>query len=110
MFLFSNIILMVQLVKIVKATNNRNKYSATFMKDNDTRVVHFGSKGYGDFIKYSKTDKTLAELKKKNYIVRHSVLEDWKDPLTAGSLSRYILWNKHTLEESIKDYKARFNL
>ena len=30
--------------------------------------------------------------------------------MTAGSLSRYILWNKPTLKGSISDYRKRFNL
>jgi hypothetical protein len=32
------------------------------------------------------------------------------DYMSAGSLSRYILWNKKPLRESIADYKRRFNL
>jgi hypothetical protein len=27
-----------------------------------------------------------------------------------GTLALYILWNKPTLQESIKDYKKKFNL
>lgn len=101
---------MIKLIKVVKATNNKNKYTATFKKDDDVKIVHFGAQGYNDYIKYSKTDPVLAESKKKSYIARHSVLEDWNDPLTAGTLSRFILWNKPTLKESIDDFKKKFNL
>ena len=49
--------------------------------------------------------------RKKRYIERHSGMnEDWNDPLTAGALSRWILWNKPSFEDSIKDFKKRFNL
>lgn len=48
--------------------------------------------------------------RKKRYIIRHKKNEHWNDPITAGSLSRYVLWNKPSLRESIKDYKKRFNL
>ena len=30
--------------------------------------------------------------------------------MTAGSLSRYVLWNKPTLRGSISDYRKRFQL
>jgi hypothetical protein len=29
--------------------------------------------------------------------------------MTAGTLALYILWNKPTIKESIKDYKKKFN-
>ena len=36
--------------------------------------------------------------------------ENWKDPTTAGALSRWILWGKPSLRESFNDYKKRFNI
>ena len=36
--------------------------------------------------------------------------ENWNDYQSAGALSRYILWSKPTLKESIADYKKKFNL
>ena len=47
---------------------------------------------------------------KKAYIARHKKNENWNDALTAGSLSRFILWNKPTLNASIKDFKTRFKV
>ena len=47
---------------------------------------------------------------KDNYIARHKVNENFEDFMSAGSLSRYILWNKKTFRESIADYKRRFRL
>lgn len=97
-------------VKITKSNDKKSKYKATFFKDGKTVVVSFGAYGYGDFIYYSKKDILQADSKKKAYIARHKVNEDFEDPLTAGALSRWILWNKSTLEASIQDYKKRFNL
>jgi hypothetical protein len=48
--------------------------------------------------------------RKKLYLKRHKSREDWNDPKSAGALSRWILWNKPTLEASIKDYIKRFNM
>jgi hypothetical protein len=36
--------------------------------------------------------------------------ENWKDPTSAGALSRWILWNKPTFKASLADYKRRFGL
>ena len=36
--------------------------------------------------------------------------ENWNDYMSAGSLSRWILWNKPTLTASIQDYMRRFKL
>ena len=52
----------------------------------------------------------------ERYLERHgggfetSTKENWKDPMTAGALSRWILWNKPDLGRSFKDYLRRFNL
>jgi hypothetical protein len=48
--------------------------------------------------------------RKQNYIDRHCKNEYWNNPITAGALSRWILWNKTSLSESIEDYKERFNV
>ena len=66
------------------------------------KVVHFGAKGYTDYT----INKDSAI--KNQYIARHSVNEDWKDPETPGFLSRWLLWNKTTLKEAIKDTNNRF--
>ena len=55
------------------------------------------------------SDYTIHKDKKRknNYMIRHKKRENWKNPLSAGSLSRYILWNKEDLNESIKDFKKK---
>jgi len=88
-------------MRIVKSPLSNKKYRAIF--DNG-KHTDFGASGYDDF--------TIShnEVKKKAYIARHKVNENWKDPYSSGCLSRYILWNKKSLSESIADYKKRFNM
>ena len=74
------------------------------------RTIHFGSTGYMDYTKYYKQDPKLAKQKKESYLARHRVNEDWNDVMSAGALSRWILWNESTIEASVKDFKKRFNL
>jgi hypothetical protein len=54
--------------------------------------------------------KHKDEERKQRYLDRHKANENWNKPDTAGALSRWILWNKPTLRESIQDYKERFGL
>ena len=89
------------LLNIVKLRGDKKKYQAIF---SNNKRVKFGAEGSKTFLDH-KDDK-----KKENYLARHKVRENWNDPYTAGALSRWILWNKKTLRESIADYKKRFNL
>ena len=94
-------------VDIKKSTNQKKKLMAIFYEgDIKIKTVHFGASGYTDYIKSGGDDE-----RKKRYIARHSNgKEDWDMYMTPGSLSRWILWSKPTLKESIKDYKKMFNL
>ena len=94
----------MKLIKIVPSTNPKKKYDAVFrLDDGKEKIVRFGAAGY--------TDYTLShdEVKKQAYLARHKS-EDWNNPLTAGALSRWILWNKPTVRGSITDFRNRFNL
>lgn len=93
-------------VKITNSTNPKKRLMAVFTDDKGKKVktTHFGLKGGSTFIDHK------DEIKKKNYLARHNVRENWNNYMSAGSLARYILWNEPTLTESIKAYKKRFNL
>ena len=92
-------------VIIKKSSKPEKKYQAILSsKDNKTKTIHFGSAGASDFTKHR------DEARKKRYLDRHRARENWTVPDTAGSLARWILWNKPTLKESITDYKKKFNL
>ena len=95
-------------VEIKKSTNSNKKLMAIFYDDSGKKIktTHFGASGYTDYIKSGGDDE-----RKKRYITRHSNgKEDWNNYMTAGALSRWVLWNLPTLQASIKDYKKKFNL
>ena len=83
---------------------------AKFTVDDKKRTIHFGAKGYFDYTLYYKQNKDLAEKKKKAYIARHEVNENFNDPLTPGSLAKHILWSEPTIESAISKFKKKFNL
>jgi hypothetical protein len=106
-----------RLCAVVESDNKEKKYDAVFREKtcpcsinekpscgSKEVVVSFGAKGMSDFTKHKDPER------KNLYLVRHKKNEDWTDPLTAGALSRWILWNKPTLKASIDDFKKRFNL
>ena len=103
---------MTKLLSIKHSNKDDKKLVATFCmckgetkcQDKDRKKVHFGSKGSSTFIDHK------DEKKKAAYLKRHKVNENWNNPMTAGALSRFILWNKESLTASISDFKKRFNL
>ena len=92
-------------VKIKKSTKPEKKLMAIFTMDNGrTRTTHFGASGMTDYT------KTRDKERKQRYLKRHRRNESWDAPMTAGALSRWILWNKESKVASINDFKRRFNL
>ena len=93
-------------VSIGKSTSQGKKMVAVFYDEAKKKIktTHFGASGYEDYT-------THGEMQRKmNYLARHKDREDWNDYMSSGSLSRWILWNKPTLSESINDYMNRFRL
>ena len=109
---------MVKLIKIVKSKNDNKKYDAFFLLDTGKeKIVSFGQAGARDNVlindKLSKfyLPKVLdRNVTKASYLRRHKARENWNDPMTAGALSRWILWNRKTLDASIKIFKNTFKL
>lgn len=102
---------MRKLLSITKSDKPAKKLMAVFEVDGKQRTIHFGSAPNKDYTIYYKTEgKSVADKKKSAYLARHKVNENWNDPTTAGSLSRWVLWNKPTISASISDFKKRFNL
>ena len=89
------------MVQFYKAKDGVQKYVAVF---DDGTHTSFGALGYEDYTQHG--DKKRKQL----YLNRHRKNEDWSNPKTAGALSRWILWNKPTLEESINNYIKKFNM
>ena len=91
---------------VITKSDRDKKYKAVFStKDKKkTKTLHFGAKGMSDFTKHKDPKR------KERYLKRHKKNENWNNPLTAGALSRWILWNKPTLKASIEDFENRFKL
>ena len=81
-------------VIIKKSTNPEKKYMAIFYDDSKKKVktTHFGAAGMSDYTKHKDPER------KKRYLARHKARENWNNYMSAGSLSRYILWGEPTLE------------
>ena len=99
----------LKLLSIKRSPKKDKKYVATFSRNGRIKKVHFGAKGYQNYGGV-KSEKHLSKERKRRYIQRHKSRENWKDPTTAGSLSRYILWNKSSFRESVASYKRKFHL
>lgn len=95
----------ITLVNITKEPeNSKHKYKAEFLEGDKTKFIKFGAQGYSDYTIHKDPER------KERYIARHKKDLENNYPMRAGYLSRYILWNKPSLEESIKDYKRRLNI
>ena len=95
----------MKLISIKPSSKPEKKYMAVFETDNGrTKTTHFGSAGMSDYTKSKDPER------KELYLQRHKKNEKWNDPTSAGSLSRYVLWNKTSLRDSIKDFKSKFGL
>lgn len=93
-----------------KLSDKKYKYGVKIFSESahgltPLKDIKFGAVGYRDYT-LNTTDK-----QKSDYIARHRVNEDWTKTgyLTAGFWSRWILWNKRTVEESINDIHKRSN-
>ena len=96
-------------VEIKRATIDPYKLTAVFYDKDDKKIktTHFGDERYEDYTIHKDKERL------KNYNTRHgakSAGEKWQQPMTAGALSKWILWNKPSLTGSFADYKRRFKL
>jgi hypothetical protein len=87
-------------VYLSKPTRKFKKYSVLI----GHKKINFGDDRYEDYTQHGDPKR------KALYIQRHKKNEDWNNPLTAGWWSRYLLWEKPTLTEAIKDIKKRFGI
>jgi hypothetical protein len=103
----------MKLLSIKPSERPTKKYVATFCTcegptkccDTDRKKVNFGAKGSSTYLDHK------DEAKRKAYIARHKVNEDFDKPMTAGSLSKNLLWGPTTsLRENIALFKKKFNL
>tara|TARA_Y100000114_G_C11720940_1_gene308455 strand:+ start:453 stop:818 length:366 start_codon:yes stop_codon:yes gene_type:complete len=88
------------------AKKDKKRLIAFFiMKNGKTKKTKFGMfRSKGTF------SDGASEEKKENYIKRHKVRENFNDVFSAGSLSRYILWNFRSNNELEKFYNREFKI
>ena len=86
-------------VEIRKSRLPTKKYDAVI---DGRKTVPFGQRGASDFTLHKDAER------KERYLQRHRANEDWKDPNTAGFYSRWVTWNKPTLQQSVSDVNKRF--
>jgi hypothetical protein len=75
-------------------------------KEGSRRKIYFGAAGYDDFTIHR--DAARRNL----YLLRHKKRENWTVTgiNTRGFWSRWLLWNKSTLNQSILDMESRFDI
>ena len=103
---------MYKLFSVKKSPNPKYKLQVELYNTETKKIkrIQFGMK---DFILYNKEEgKTVANKHKKLYLTRHSKREDWtKSGIESrGFWSRWLLWSKETLDNSIKFILKKFNL
>lgn len=95
----------MKLVSVEPSERKGKKYVAVFKDERGKyKRTHFGAAGMDDF---TLTGNVEARAR---YWKRHGKDLNTGDPTRAGFLSFFLLWNKPTLEASIKDYKRRFDM
>lgn len=93
----------MRLISIQPSTRKDKKWMAEFQEGDLTKTTHFGAKTYEDFTIHK--DPKRREL----YIKRHGT-EDWTDPTTPATLSRYILWEDPDIHKAIAKYRRKFGV
>jgi len=66
--------------------------------------LHFGNRNYQDYTTHHDA------VRKKNYIARHSKNENWENIYSKGMWSRYLLWEKKSLQEAIDFIEKKFKM
>ena len=90
---------------LYKSTNPKKKYMVKFINQatNKINTIHFGAYSYDDYT------ITNNDERKRLYSKRH-INDNITDLNFAGCWSMNLLWNKKTLEASIRDMEKRFKI
>ena len=92
-------------VQFSKSDNPAKKYKVVVERGDEKKTIHFGDSSLKDYTLYNALER---EERKRLYMARHKVRENWSDPMSAGFWSRWILWNKPTVSASLADAAKRF--
>jgi hypothetical protein len=107
---------MPKLLRVVPSATREKKYDAVFRlaeggaADAREKVVSFGGRRENG-VPYDDYLNSGNRMKREAYIARHRVNEDWTDPMSAGTLSRYLLWgDSRKMSENLRAYRRRFGV
>jgi hypothetical protein len=89
---------------LYNSSNPKKKLMVKYInpKTNRLNTIHFGAKNYDDYL------MTNNDTKKNAYIARHKVLENFDDFYSPSFWSRWVLWNRPNIIDSIKDIEKRY--
>ena len=87
-------------------TLEKSKSKNKKFKISNGKTINFGDTRYDDFTLHKNPNR------KKLYLARHKKRENWNKSgiNTAGFWSKHLLWNKKTLNKSIKNIEDRFRI
>ena len=93
-------------IDIKPSTNKNKKLMAVFYNKEKKKLktIHFGQAGASDYTQHKSIER------RNLYDNRHSKNEDWEAPMTAGALSKWVLWSEPTLKAGVAKYLSKFNL
>jgi len=98
-------------VYLTKSPNKSKKWRVVVpISLTDQLKIDFGSSTNKDFTIYNKEGNKMANVYKMAYLARHKINEDWTNEESAGFWSRWMLWNKPTIEESIDHIQNKFGI
>jgi hypothetical protein len=107
----------MQLLDIRPSSQKSKKFMAIFRSSDSSNgklkytARHFGQRGAQDFILWSKINPSFARQRRESYLKRHSRERKlWLDPSTPAALSRWILWEKPSLNSAVKEFRQRFGV
>jgi hypothetical protein len=89
---------------ISPSTRINKKFMVVISNHKFKKTIHFGQKGFSDYTIHKDYDRMLR------YSKRHEKNEDWDNILTAGFWAKWVLWNKPSFRDSIKDIESRKNI
>ena len=86
---------------VLLSRHDRKKWQVRVPTEKGHKIIAFGQLGAEDFTTHKDEDR------KRLYLARHKPRENWEDPYTAGFWSRWLLWNKPSLRESIRALRPK---
>ena len=93
-------------VRLPQNNHSHKKYKIIISNGNTRRSVNIGDNRYEDYTQHKDDER------KERYIARHQSRENWgaSGMGTAGFWSRWLLWNKPSLRDSVDDIERRFGI